>query len=103
MRHDEIYLEIYKRTGISANTIHRVLWTYFDIIKECLIDMVEVPLGDIGTLSWKVIPPKKKEANVRLKEDAPGYICTKLRVNKTWRSYLKGLTSFWDNEEEESK
>lgn len=112
LTHDEVIREIANRTGIAINTIYRALWTYNEIAKEALMENVEIPLGDIGFLSWKFCMPHEQRVNKQIGvkngeqelRHFAGHQKTSLRVNAKWAQELKELTKFdFDMEEEENE
>lgn len=57
----DVHNEIAKRVGLHAGTVKRVLDVYSDVIKQCLLNKVEVPFCDIGTVGYKIIPPYERK------------------------------------------
>ena len=104
----EVMEEIYHRTGVPINSVFRTLWTYNEIVKECLIDEVEIVFGDIGIFSFKEAKGKK---NARFfspgnKEffytDVHPHVKMIFKVKRAWRKELEEKTrkSFKEEEKE---
>ena len=99
LTHEDVIREIYNRTGFPVNGIYQVLGCYNDIVKESLLEEVEIPFGDIGFFSWKQINPRQ-DATVynpkyRIYEehrDIPGFRKTVMRINPKWHNTLKEAT-----------
>ena len=50
---NEAIIEICHRTGLPENAVYRILWTYAEIIKECLCNQVEIAFADLGTFGYQ--------------------------------------------------
>lgn len=97
---------ICQRTGLPKEAVQIVLTAYGDLAKEALKGQVEVPLVDIGYLSWKQINARDNVStwNARDKcmtEPHPldGFQKTVIRVNAKWAKELKEWTTFGVGEE----
>lgn len=94
----ESVIEIYNRTGIPANTIFLVLSTFVEIVKESLINEVEVVFGDIGYFTWRFSPRKENKefrcfkTGMKIVKDIPAYNKLCFRQKKSWREKFKNET-----------
>ena len=97
---------ICQRTGLPKEAVRVVLLAYGDLAKEALKGQVEVPLADIGYLSWKQINARDNVStwdnkNKCMSDPHPldGFQKTVIRVNVKWAKELKEHTSFKFGEE----
>ena len=97
---------ICQRTGLPKEAVRVVLAAYGDLAKEALKGQVEVPLADIGYLSWKQINARDNvvtwdNKNKCKSEPHPidGFQKTVVRVNAKWAKELKECTAFKVGEE----
>lgn len=106
----ELIREISKRTGLTFDIAFQVVSTYSAIIKECIANEVEVKMGDLGVMSWKVKQPHYgviyydfQNGRDLPPQDTPGFNIPIFRPKKTWRTELKELTKFWEKENKEGE
>ena len=97
---------ICQRTGLPKEAVRVVLAAYGDLAKEALKGQVEVPLADIGYLSWKQINARDNVStwdnkNKCMSDPHPldGFQKTVIRVNAKWAKELKEWTAFSVGEE----
>lgn len=104
----EILEELYNRTGLPQDTLWTVISTYADIIKECILNQVEVPLLGLGTFSFKEWKPTDKvmqfedsKFGIRKGETyhVKGYLAPWFKPSDPWKKELKAKTE-WDYGEE---
>lgn len=103
----ELIREVANRTGLPINATFKAIYAYYDIVKECIESGVEVKMGELGTMSWKIKPPNKGvvyydvHRGVNLPpQDVPGFWIPKFTPRRKWRKELKELTKFWEKENE---
>lgn len=53
---DDLYKALKERTGVPASVCEKVLKAYSEIIKQGIVNQVEIPLCGVGTFTWKEIP-----------------------------------------------
>lgn len=53
---EDLYKALKKRTGVPAVACEKVIRAYCEIIKQGLVNQVEIPLHNVGTFTWKEIP-----------------------------------------------
>ena len=53
LKFSEVVNEIKNRTGFPKEIIKNILLTYVDIAKECMINQIEIPFGDIGNFTYQ--------------------------------------------------
>lgn len=101
----ELIRAVSQRTGLPINAVFQSINAYYDVIKECIESGVEVKMGNLGTMRWKVKNPHKGVVyyNPQTKEnlppqDTPGFWIPMFTPKKTWRTELKEATKFWEKE-----
>lgn len=103
--------EICRRTGLPANAVFQALWTYNEIVKECMLNQVEVVLGNIGVFTYQFFirrenrecwNPKTKEI---IYKDFPAHYRMNFRQTPSWKKEMKEETAklFPENRKEESE
>lgn len=103
--------EICRRTGLPANAVFQALWTYNEIVKECLLNQVEVVFGNIGTFTYQLFVRRehRKCTNPRTKEvfykDFPAHYRTRFRQTPAWLQQMKTETAklFPENRKDETE
>lgn len=94
----EVIREVYNRTGLPTATIQKILETYSDIVKECVVNEVEVTFNDLGYFGWRHCPKQlnKEYTNFRTGEkeikDFPAYNVMTFRQKRQWKSEMRELT-----------
>lgn len=103
----ELIREVANRTGLPINATFKAIYAYYDIVKECIENGVEVKMGELGTMSWLIKKPHKGVVYYNgftgeslLPKDTPGFWIPKFTPRKKWRKELKELTKFWEKENE---
>lgn len=106
----ELIREVANRTGLPINATFKAIYTYYEIVKECIANGVEVKMGELGTMKWRRKKPNKGVVyyDFATKEelppkDTPGFLIPHFTPRRKWRAELKELTKFWDEGEEERK
>ena len=103
--------EICRRTGLPANAVFQALWTYNEIVKECMLNQVEVVLGNIGVFTYQFFirrenrecwNPKTKEI---IYKDFPAHYRMNFRQTPSWKKEMKEETAklFPENRKDESE
>lgn len=99
IKEKEIFQEINKRTGIAYSVVSEIINTYFNVVKECTYNGIEVKLNNIGTISFIEAPTKHdyKYFDIRIKKKVlakvvPGYKKPTFKFGKTFRQELKKNT-----------
>ena len=109
---NEAIVEIHKRTGLPENSVYRVLWTYAEVIKECLCNQVEIAFADIGTFGYqhhcerhdvKYYNPKERRWMPPMYQ--PPYDAPVFRNTKPWKKQMREATIpfYYDEETGELK
>lgn len=105
---EESITEICKRTGIPAEAVFRTLWTYNELVKECVEVGVEVVFCDIGTFTYQHFKGKKdfqcrnpKTGETFLK-DFPECYKPLFRFNRKFNKTIKENTALLLEEEKEN-
>lgn len=104
---NEAIIEICHRTGLPENAVYRILWTYADIIKECLCNQVEIAFADLGTFGYQHHHERHnvKYYNPQLREwmppmYQPPYDAPVFRNTKPWKKQMREATiPFYYDEE----
>lgn len=106
LTHEDVLKEINKRTCYNLDAIYKVLWVYNDIVKEAMMEQVEVPFGDIGFFSWKQITARHDVVTYNHSTheynepgDVDGFRKQTFRVNAKWGKTLKEATRYSYGEE----
>lgn len=106
----ELIIEVANRTGLPLNATFQAVYAYYDIVKECIANGVEVKMGELGTMKFKIKQPNKNVVyyNPKTKEnlppqDTPGFWVPIFTPRKKWRMELKEQTKFWEKENEGKK
>lgn len=101
LRHGEIKKEIASRTGLPSDYIDKFMQCYHDIIREALLMGIEVPIADVGRISFDVTKPRPAGVywdglRKTRREFLPrqGYYRLKFDVDKCFKKTLKGATLF---------
>lgn len=101
----ELVKEVANRTGLPFNATFQTIYTYYDIVKECIANGVEVQMGELGTMSWKLKQPNfgvvyynPQTKDFMEPQDTPGFWVPNFIARKKWRKELKELTKFWAEE-----
>lgn len=96
---NEAISEVNKRTGLPENSVYRILWTYAEIVKECIMNQVEIGFADLGVFGFrhhterhdvKYYNPKEKRWNPPMYQ--PPYDAPVFRNGKTWKKQLREAT-----------
>lgn len=103
--------EICRRTGLPANAVFQALWTYNEIVKECMLNQVEVVLGNIGVFTYQFsVRRENRECwNPKTKEiiykDFPAHYRMNFRQTPSWKKEMKEETAklFPENRKDESE
>lgn len=110
LREKEIASEIAHRTGVPINTVIQIMYTYFDVIKECVSSSVGVKMGSLGVMGWRVKPPRYNKVFYNFAthqkdppRDMPGYREPKFEVKVQWKKELKEVSKFWEKEDKEKE
>ena len=109
---NEAIIEVCKRTGIPENAVYRVLWTYVEIVKECLCNQVEITFADLGIFGYqhhherhdvKYYNMKEKKWNPPMYQ--PPYDSPTFRNAKLWKKEMREATIpfYYDEETGEIK
>lgn len=103
----ELIREVANRTGLPINATFKAIYAYYDIVKECIENGVEVKMGELGTMSWFIKKPHKGVVYYNgftgeslPPQDTPGFWIPKFTPRKKWRKELKESTEFWEKESE---
>ena len=104
---NEAIIEVCYRTGIPENAVYRILWTYVEVVKECLCNQVEIAFADLGVFGYQHHMERHnvKYFNPRTKEEMPPmyqppYDAPVFRNTKTWKKQMREATiPFYYNEE----
>lgn len=107
----EAITEICRRTGLPANAVFQAMWTYNEIIKDCMLNQVEVVLGDIGVFSYQFLVKREHRRcfNPQTKEffykDYPAHYRMSFRQSKSWRKEMREETAklFPENGKDETE
>lgn len=92
----EALVEICNRTGMPVNTVYQILWTYIDIVKECLNNQVAIVFGDLGVFRYQhhearynvsYYNPKTREHCVA--KCFPAYDSPTFRCARQWQAQMK--------------
>ena len=110
LRDKEIFDQISAATSIPFNTVFTVIAKYHEIIQFCIEHGVEVKIGELGVMGWKVKDPHYGVVyyNIQTGEnmdpiDVPGFWVPQFKAKKTWRTKLRAKTEFWDTKDSESE
>ena len=103
--------EICRRTGLPANAVFQALWTYNEIVKECMLNQVEVVLGNIGVFTYQFFVRRENREcwNPKTKEiiykDFPAHYRMNFRQTPSWKKEMKEETAklFPENRKDESE
>ena len=103
--------EICRRTGLPANAVFQALWTYNEIVKECILNQVEVVFGNIGTFTYQLFVRRENRKcwNPRTKEtvykDFPAHYRMNFRQTPAWKKTMKAETAklFPENRKDETE
>ena len=91
--------EITRRTGFPREVIETILWNYDDIVKECMLNQVEIALGDIGVFTYQFFVRRENMAkkNPRTGEiiykDFPAHYRMNFRQALRWRKTMREETA----------
>ena len=91
--------EVKNRTGIPREIVESILWTYNDIVKECMLNQIEVSFGDIGlfTIQFFIRREKVKRRNPYTGEtiykDFPAHYRMNFRQALKWRKTMREETA----------
>lgn len=103
----ELIKEVVKRTGLPLNAVFQAVNAYYDIIKECIENGVEVKMGELGTMGWKMKQPNYGVVYYDFKtkqplppQDTPGFWIPYFTPRQKWKRELKEKTKFWERENE---
>lgn len=94
----EAITEIQKRTNIPKELVYKVLWSYHQIVREAILNEVEVQFGDMGFFSWEEFKQRLNAYCRNLatgeskRADYPGHLKFKFRPTKKWKRELKEKT-----------
>lgn len=106
----EAVKEVASRTGLPVNAAFTAVKCYQDIIMECVNSGVEIKVGDIGVITYKVKPPHYNvvyydftSGDKLPPKNTPGFWIPYLRPSRKWKAELKELTKFWNEENEEKE
>lgn len=104
----EVVQEVSNRTGIAFNVAFNLIYTYFDVLKECVMQGVDVKVGEIGILERKVKNPHYgviyrdvKNGKELPPKDVPGFYVPFFKMSKKFRKELRDATEFWDERHDE--
>ena len=109
---NEAIIEVCHRTGIPENAVYRILWTYVEVVKECLCNQVEIAFADLGVFFFFFHMERHnvKYFNPRTKEEMPPmyqppYDAPVFRNTKTWKKQMREATIpfYYDEETGELK
>lgn len=102
----EVAYQIFLRTGFPADMVKTTLDIYGELVQDCLLGQVEVPIPGIGWFGWKQINPRSNVKRWNPKErcyteptDVPGFQKTVLRLSTKWSAKQKEATLFDIDEE----
>ena len=106
----EVAHEISKRTGVPINTVIQMMYTYFDIIKECIASGVEVKMASLGVMRWKVKKPRHNVVYWNFQthqndppREVPGFWEPCFDAKVQWKKELKAVSKFWEKENDEER
>lgn len=54
---EDLYKALKNRTGVPASVCEKVIKAYCEIVKQGIVNRVEIPLNTVGTFSYQSIPP----------------------------------------------
>lgn len=108
---NEAMIEISNRTGLPANAIYRVLWTYIEIVKECLDNKVSIAFGDLGVFRYQYNKPRYDVNfyNPHTREHSlikciPAYDVPIFRCARQWQAQVKkNSIEYYKNHKEEEE
>lgn len=95
----EAIIEICHRTGLPENAVYRTLWTYSEIVKECLCNQVEIAFADLGIFGYqhhcerhnvRYYNPRKKEWMPPMYQ--PPYDAPVFRNGSNWKKQMREMT-----------
>lgn len=102
----ELISEVANRTGLPFNVAFQTIYAYYDIVRECIANGVEVKMGELGTMKWKIKQPNKGVVYYDIQtgknlppQDTPGFWIPLFSPRKKWKMELKEKTKFWEREE----
>lgn len=106
----ELIREVANRTGLPINATFQAIYAYYEVVKECIANGVEVKMGELGTMKWRVLNPTfgKSYYDFYTKEkmrpkDNPGYWVPKFVPRQQWKKELREITEFWETNEEKKE
>lgn len=95
----EVIIEVCRRTGLPENAVYRSLWTFSEVVKECLINRVEVVFADIGVFGLQHHTERKDVVyyNLQTRQKMPPmyqppYDALVFRNYKQWKKDLRNAT-----------
>ena len=91
--------EICRRTGLPANAVFQSLWTYNEIVKECMLNQVEVVFGNVGTFTYQFfvkrdhIQHRNPKTGEVFYKDYPAHYRMNFRQTPSWKKEMKEETA----------
>lgn len=95
----EAIKEVHNRTGLPENSINQVLESYAEVVKQCILNEVDVVFADIGTFG--LLHSEKRE-NVMCRnfhtgevfyKDIPPYNKTHFKFSPAWKDKVREVSS----------
>ena len=91
--------EVKNRTGLPREAVENILWTYNDIIKECILNQVDVSFGDIGIFTYQFfvrrenMPKRNPKTGEIIYRDFPAHYRMNFRQALKWRKEMREETA----------
>ena len=91
--------EVKNRTGVPREAVESILWTYNDIVKECMLNQVEVSFGDIGVFTYQFfirrenMPKKNLNTGETIYRDFPAHYRMNFRQSLKWGKTMREETA----------
>lgn len=91
--------EVQNRIGVPKEIVESILWTYNDIVKECMLNQVEISFGDVGIFTYQFFVRKENAAKRNPKTgetiyiDFPAHYRMNFRQALKWRKTMREETA----------
>ena len=90
---------VYKGKPKPKEIVESILWTYNDIVKECMLNQVEISFGDVGIFTYQFFVRKENAAKRNPKTgeimyiDFPAHYRMNFRQSLKWRKTMREETA----------